>query len=555
MRVACYARYSSEHQRDTSLDDQIMIAREYANRLGWSFLEAQIYADAAISGSSMDRPGVQALLAAAAQRPRPFDVLLVDDTSRVSRDLPDAVRLLQQLTYLGVRVIYISQNIDSSSDQAETLIAVHGVVDRLYVREMAKKIKRGLAGQNERGYSTGGKTYGYRTAPVPDPSGKIDADGNPVLLGKRVYVVPDEATVIRDIFNWYSDGLGVGRIVARLNDSGVVAPRGGTWKDGAVKRLLVNEKFLGKLIWGQRQFVRRPGTSEKVAQPRPRDEWRVKDDPALRIISDALWQRVQSRRAVVREALPPEGPRRGLMRGKNAALYSPYLLSGFARCGDCGGAVVTVTGGKGSPRYGCQNSWRNGVRACANRVTIRAKVADRAILGSLQLELRSPATLRLVIAELTTALNERANQAPRLLAEARAGRQHSAQRLDHLVRAIESGVASSAVASAIASREAEVLKFDADIEHLLQPPDRPVAVIPAWVAGQLADTAALLATTPERTKVEFRRLGLKVLMHVNRAVPTRPHYRAEVSSALPCLVSVVELARSTADRSLPRSGP
>src|SRR6185295_3653209 len=127
-----------------------------------------------LSGASVDRPGLQQLLGAAALRPRPFDVLVVDDSSRVSRDLADAIRVLQHLKFFGVRAIYLSQGIDSASEQAETLIAVHGMVDGLYLREMAAKIRRGLRGQLERGFATGSTTYGWRTIAVPDPSGKTD---------------------------------------------------------------------------------------------------------------------------------------------------------------------------------------------------------------------------------------------------------------------------------------------------------------------------------------------------------------------------------------------
>jgi site-specific DNA recombinase len=176
MRAAIYARFSSELQRATSIDDQVNVARAFADVHGWTIADDQIFTDAALSGSSLERAGIQSMLSAAARRPLPFDILLVDDSSRVSRDLADAVRVMQQLRFLGVRVIYISQNIDSSTDQAETLVAVHGVVDSLYLREMAKKIKRGLAGQLERGFATGGRTYGYRTVPVPDPSGKTDVN-------------------------------------------------------------------------------------------------------------------------------------------------------------------------------------------------------------------------------------------------------------------------------------------------------------------------------------------------------------------------------------------
>src|SRR6266550_4733803 len=191
MRVACYARYSSDLQRETSLEDQIGVARRFADLKGWTLVEEHIYADAALSGASVDRPGLQRLLAAAAQRPLPFDVLLVDDTSRISRDLSDAVRVLQQLGFFGVRVIYIGQNIDSANGEAEVLIAIHGIVDSVFLREMATKIKRGLAGQLERGFATGSSTFGYRTVPVPDPSGKTDVNGYPLLAGKRVEVVPE----------------------------------------------------------------------------------------------------------------------------------------------------------------------------------------------------------------------------------------------------------------------------------------------------------------------------------------------------------------------------
>lgn len=112
MRVALYARYSSDLQRETSIDDQVAVARRYAADHGWKVLKDHIYTDSAVSGASINgRAGLQSLLAAAAQTPKPFDVLLVDDSSRVARDIPDAIRVMQQLKFQGIRVIYISQGI------------------------------------------------------------------------------------------------------------------------------------------------------------------------------------------------------------------------------------------------------------------------------------------------------------------------------------------------------------------------------------------------------------------------------------------------------------
>ena len=82
MRVTIYARYSSDLQRDTSLQDQVAVARQYAAERDWDVLPAHIYTDAAASGTSIEgRPGLRALMSAAQRTPRPFDILLADDSS------------------------------------------------------------------------------------------------------------------------------------------------------------------------------------------------------------------------------------------------------------------------------------------------------------------------------------------------------------------------------------------------------------------------------------------------------------------------------------------
>src|SRR5215207_2944751 len=87
MRTACYARYSSDLQRQTSIADQLRSCREYADRQAWSWQEQHCYIDEGIPGCSTEgRRGLQALLASAMSADRPFDVVLVDDSSRMARD-------------------------------------------------------------------------------------------------------------------------------------------------------------------------------------------------------------------------------------------------------------------------------------------------------------------------------------------------------------------------------------------------------------------------------------------------------------------------------------
>jgi site-specific DNA recombinase len=544
MRAACYARFSSDLQRETSLDDQLTAARRYAAAHEWTVLDEHVYTDAAISGASLDRPGIQALLTATSHRPLPFDVLLVDDSSRVARDLADAVRFMQQLTFHGVRVIYISQNIDSANEQAETLVAVHGVVDSLYLREMSKKIKRGLAGQLARGYATGSSTYGYRTKPMPDPTGKRDLHGHPVVLGNTVEVEPADARIIVQIFEWFAAGRGPGQIVEQLNRSGVVGPRGHRWKYGAVKRILANQRYTGQRIWGQRRFERQPGTHRRVVRTLPRDQWHVQDRPDLRIVPLDLWERVQKRRLAIRQALAAAGTPT-LMRGRNAALHSKYLFSGFMRCEICGNKVTVMHGGsKGcAPRYGCYQSWRNGITSCPNRLTIRSHVADGALLAALRAELLTPATLRYVSDALAMELNRRITDRPQQETEARTSRNRAAERLQRLVEAIEDGAPAATLVAAVREREAEIARLDARLAELSDPVDQRLVVLPTWVRQQIADLVGLLNESPERAKAEFQRLNLAITLRVIRG-EGRPFYRAEGRADLPWLTGMCDLTGS-----------
>jgi DNA invertase Pin-like site-specific DNA recombinase len=86
MRVAIYARYSSEHQSERSIDDQVRLCREHAERLGWAI--AEVYADYAMSGAHLaSRPRAQAMLAAAKEGR--IDVVLAEALDRLSRDQED----------------------------------------------------------------------------------------------------------------------------------------------------------------------------------------------------------------------------------------------------------------------------------------------------------------------------------------------------------------------------------------------------------------------------------------------------------------------------------
>ena len=105
-RVALYARYSSDNQRDASIEDQLRICREKAERENWTVVST--YKDAGISGASMIlRPGIQTLLQDA-QRHQ-FDVVLAEALDRISRDQADVATLFKHLRFAGVPIITLAE--------------------------------------------------------------------------------------------------------------------------------------------------------------------------------------------------------------------------------------------------------------------------------------------------------------------------------------------------------------------------------------------------------------------------------------------------------------
>ena len=108
MRCAIYARYSTENQRQASINDQIHDCRRHIEREGGTVDESLVFVDAAASGATMHRKGLTKLLRAAdAGR---FDVLVVEDVSRLSRDTADATGMLRHLDQRGIKIVGVADS-------------------------------------------------------------------------------------------------------------------------------------------------------------------------------------------------------------------------------------------------------------------------------------------------------------------------------------------------------------------------------------------------------------------------------------------------------------
>ena len=184
MRVAIYARYSSENQRPESIDDQISSCRKYAIERDWTLDDNLIFSDLAVSGAREDRLGLRDMMVYA--QDHKFDALLIDDLSRLARDNLLMLTIIAELRYHGVRVVSVADNLDSDQEEANFSIQLRGIANELFLTDLRKKVLRGQIGQRDRGFFVGERIFGYRSIPVG--AGRRDKKGLPRPDGYKMEI-------------------------------------------------------------------------------------------------------------------------------------------------------------------------------------------------------------------------------------------------------------------------------------------------------------------------------------------------------------------------------
>lgn len=418
-RVALYARYSSDQQSASSIDDQLRICREQAARESWQVVGT--YKDAAISGSSVTlRPGIQSLLQDA-QAGR-FDVVLAEALDRISRDQADVATLYKHMQFAGVTIVTLAEG-----EISELHVGLKGTMNALFLKDLARKTHRGLRGRVEQGKAGGGLCYGY------DVVKQLDARGEPVR-GERT-INPAEAAIVRRIFRDFANGLSPQAIVRALNAEQVVGPGGKLWSPttlrGHIKRgtgLLNNELYIGKLVWNRQRYVKDPRTGKRVSRVNPQSEWIITDVPELRILDDALWQAVKARQEVITTQFATAIEATRARFRLNVTHRPKSLLSGLVICGCCGGPYALRLKG----RFACSNHADN--KSCDNNRSISRSALEARVLDGLRDRLMAPE----IAAEAVRAYVEEAN---RLNRAHRAAAASDKAELDKIVKAIKGLVA------------------------------------------------------------------------------------------------------------------
>ena len=451
MLAAIYCRYSSDRQRETSLADQEAVCRRRAQTEGW--VVDEVYADAAISGSRTDRPRYRDLLADAAAGL--WSILLVEDLSRLSRDEVEGIQAVRRLEHRGVRVIGVSDGYDSSRPGRTAQRGVRALLSSLYLEDLAFRTHRGLEGQAKRGFHAGGLAYGYRSVRGDD--------------GSKLIVEPDQAEIVREIWERFAAGKSPRWIAADLNARGIPPPRSSnrtgkaSWISSAIyghpakgTGILRNPLYLGRLIWNRSQWLKDPDTGRRVRRDRPKSEWVIESVPALRIIPPELEERVQRRHQAIAEGT--DTAKKVMGNQGRSGPHKKHLFSGLLVC-ECGAPFVTVN----RARYGCSAARFRGAAVCDMRTTIARERLESRLLTSIRERIYSPQAIeayrQAILAELKAKAREPDTK------DMKNQLSEIDRRIANLIEMVATGTHSPALRQALEQAEAQRARLVSEMRH------------------------------------------------------------------------------------------
>jgi len=371
MRAVVYARYSTDLQREASIEDQVRACRQRIEREEWVYTAT--YSDAAMSGASNLRPGYQKMLEDA--RAGLIDLVVAEALDRLSRDQEDVAALYKHLSFSRVRLVTLAEG-----EISELHVGLKGTMNALFLKDLAQKVRRGLEGRVRQGRSGGGLCYGY------DVIREHDARGELIHGGRQINET--EATIVRQVFTEFAHGKSPRRIAIDLNKTGVVGPQGGNWGASTINGnaargtgILNNELYIGRLIWNRLRYVKDPSTGKRVSRLNDQAGWIIHEAPELRIVPQDLWDIVKARQAAMSADTRPDarGNRRFWTKQRPR-----FLVSGIAKCGSCGASYVKIS----QNLFGCAAARNKGT--CENRLNIRIDVLEAEILDGLRHRLMAP---------------------------------------------------------------------------------------------------------------------------------------------------------------------
>lgn len=336
--VGAYERLSREDDRkeeSSSIESQKMIIESFAK---FNMLHIiKHYSDDGFTGSNFNRPGFEELKRDIEDGM--INCVIVKDLSRLGRELYLTGQYIEEY-FLSKDVRFIAINDGYDSEVGDSMLGIRLSVNDMYLRDTSKKIRSSLDEKRRRGDYIGSiPTYGY----IKNPS-------NP----KQLIPDPNVAHIIKQMFDWASQGMGTTTIAHKLTDMGIPIPSvyknvnmanmkaelndgNGIWRPQTVKGILQNEMYLGHMVQGR---WKKPSYNIKgCVEVKNKDNWFIVKNTHEPLIDEDIFDTVQQHLAKN-------------TRYRANTVNKRHLLQGLLYCKECGGkiGIQTNTKAKGEVR-------------------------------------------------------------------------------------------------------------------------------------------------------------------------------------------------------------
>ena len=296
--IGMYLRLSLEDKKDlkrdesNSISSQRLLIKEFIQcNIELRGYEVKEFCDDGWSGTSMDRPGMNQLLAEV--KKNRIQCIIVKDMSRFSRDYIEMGTYLNQIfPFMGVRFIALGDHYDSKEDNGNTIgldTAFKTLLYDLYSKDISVKVKTSVKNKCANGeYIFGQVPFGYRKSPV---------EKNKVIINKK------EAEIVRHIFSLAALSKSSTQIARQLGEEGIPtimqmrhpkADRDGkplVWSSSAVRNILNNRFYLGEMAYGK-TVCKSVGSKKSVRVPK--EEWKVIPNHHEALVTQEVFEQVSS---------------------------------------------------------------------------------------------------------------------------------------------------------------------------------------------------------------------------------------------------------------------
>lgn len=342
--AAAYVRVSTERQDEYSLDSQLKLIRDYAQKNGYSVPDEFVFIEDGISGRSAEkRPQFMRMVGWAKEKDCPFSAILVWKFSRFARNQEESIVYKSMLSRSGIEVISISEPL-AEGPFGSLIERILEWMDEFYSIRLSGEVKRGMAEKVSRGEIVTIPSFGY------------DIQG-------KTYVPNADAALVRQIYADYLAGKPVISIARSLGNNGIRTRRGNLPDNRFVDYILANPVYIGKIRWSKdgKSYYGRGGDTSKSY---------LADGLHEPIIDLDTWNAVQARR---------ERLAAGRQKFERRDQPVDWMLKGLMRCSSCGSTLVFLS--TACPSVQC-HKYSRGV--CKTSHSISIAKANAAVIAALE---------------------------------------------------------------------------------------------------------------------------------------------------------------------------